>query len=165
MPNLSDPRLADYANLRDVELRKSLEAEHGLFIAEGEKVIRRAVAAGYPVRSVLLAPRWAEPLADLLDQLGDRVHVVDDAVVEDDHRVPGSPRRAGRDGTAAPAHGGTGADRSRRPVPGVQALDDPAGRGAPSQPIPAVKDPHDHGHGPNHEQGHDHKHGDDHEPR
>lgn len=49
-----DPRLADYTRLRDVELRKSLEAEHGLFIAEGEKVIRRAVGAGYPVRSVLL---------------------------------------------------------------------------------------------------------------
>ncbi|WP_030912008.1 TrmH family RNA methyltransferase [Streptosporangium amethystogenes] len=80
-PHLAD-QLADYANLRDVELRKSLEAEHGLFIAEGEKVIRRAVAAGYPVRSVLLTPRWAEPLADLLDTLEGRVHIVDDAVVE-----------------------------------------------------------------------------------
>ncbi|MFI6454146.1 TrmH family RNA methyltransferase [Streptosporangium amethystogenes] len=80
-PHLAD-QLADYANLRDVELRKSLEAEHGLFIAEGEKVIRRAVAAGYPVRSVLLTPRWTEPLADLLGTLEGRVHVVDDAVVE-----------------------------------------------------------------------------------
>ncbi|WP_406312781.1 RNA methyltransferase [Streptosporangium sp. NBC_01639] len=83
MSNASDPCLADYANLRDVELRKSLEAEHGLFIAEGEKVIRRAVAAGYPVRSVLLTRRWADPLADLLDPLGDRVHVVDDDVMEE----------------------------------------------------------------------------------
>ncbi|ACZ90321.1 TrmH family RNA methyltransferase [Streptosporangium roseum] len=82
MFNASDPRLADYANLRDVELRKSMEAEHGLFIAEGEKVIRRAVAAGYPVRSVLLTRRWADPLADLLDGLGDRVYVVDDDVME-----------------------------------------------------------------------------------
>ncbi|GAA0836248.1 TrmH family RNA methyltransferase [Streptosporangium amethystogenes subsp. fukuiense] len=86
MPEAIDPHLAgplaDYADLRDVELRKSLEAEHGLFIAEGEKVIRRAVAAGYPVRSVLLTPRWAEPLADLLDTLEGRVHIVDDAVVE-----------------------------------------------------------------------------------
>ena len=31
-----DPRLADYRDLRDVSLRKHLEAEHGLFIAEGE---------------------------------------------------------------------------------------------------------------------------------
>ncbi|GAA3131806.1 TrmH family RNA methyltransferase [Streptosporangium carneum] len=82
MPNASDPRLADYAGLRDVELRKSLEAEHGLFIAEGEKVIRRAVAAGYPVRSVLLTRRWENSLADLLGGLGDRVHVVEDDVME-----------------------------------------------------------------------------------
>jgi tRNA G18 (ribose-2'-O)-methylase SpoU len=50
-----DPRLADYTRLTDVGLRTSLEARHGLFIAEGTKVIARAVAAGYPVRSVLLA--------------------------------------------------------------------------------------------------------------
>jgi tRNA G18 (ribose-2'-O)-methylase SpoU len=49
-----DPRLTDYARLTDVGLRTHLEAEHGLFIAEGTKVITRAVAAGYPVRSILL---------------------------------------------------------------------------------------------------------------
>ena len=53
-----DPRLADYRDLRDVELRKTLEAEHGLFLAEGEKVVRRAVEAGYDARSFLMAPRW-----------------------------------------------------------------------------------------------------------
>ena len=31
----ADPRLADYVRLTDVSLRKSLEAAHGLFIAEG----------------------------------------------------------------------------------------------------------------------------------
>jgi len=49
-----DPRLTDYARLTDAGLRTHLEAEHGLFIAEGTKVITRAVAAGYPVRSMLL---------------------------------------------------------------------------------------------------------------
>src|SRR5580700_10628725 len=49
-----DERLADYARLTDAGLRTHLEAEHGLFIAEGTKVITRAVAAGYPVRSMLL---------------------------------------------------------------------------------------------------------------
>jgi tRNA G18 (ribose-2'-O)-methylase SpoU len=49
-----DPRLSDYTRLTDASLRTALEAEHGLFIAEGTKVITRAVAAGYPVRSVLL---------------------------------------------------------------------------------------------------------------
>jgi hypothetical protein len=49
-----DPRLADYARLTDVRLRTSMESAHGLFMAEGEKVIRRAVAAGYGVRSMLV---------------------------------------------------------------------------------------------------------------
>jgi tRNA G18 (ribose-2'-O)-methylase SpoU len=49
-----DARLADYTRLTDAGLRTHLEAEHGLFIAEGTKVITRAVAAGYPVRSMLL---------------------------------------------------------------------------------------------------------------
>jgi tRNA G18 (ribose-2'-O)-methylase SpoU len=62
----ADPRLADYRDLRDVELRKSLEAEHGLFLAEGEKVVRRAVEAGYAPRSFLMAPRWLDGLADVL---------------------------------------------------------------------------------------------------
>ncbi|MBT2208880.1 RNA methyltransferase [Actinomadura sp. NEAU-AAG7] len=78
----ADPRLADYVRLRDVNLRKSLEAEHGLFVAEGEKVIRRAVGAGHPVRSLLMARRWAEPLSDVLDGLDAPVYIADDATME-----------------------------------------------------------------------------------
>jgi tRNA G18 (ribose-2'-O)-methylase SpoU len=79
-----DPRLADYVRLRDMSLRKSLEAEHGIFIAEGEKVVRRAVEAGYPVRSLLMAPRWLEGLADVLARAGAKVpcFVVDERVAE-----------------------------------------------------------------------------------
>jgi len=65
-----DPRLADYTRLTDVSLRTSLEAEHGLFIAEGSKVISRAVRAGYPVRSVLLGE---SRVADLDTLSGDGV--------------------------------------------------------------------------------------------
>ncbi|WP_104106521.1 RNA methyltransferase [Nocardioides sp. 616] len=61
-----DPRLGDYRDLRDVQLRKSLEADHGLFIAEGEKVVRRAVEAGFAPRSFLMAPRWLDGLAEVL---------------------------------------------------------------------------------------------------
>lgn len=82
VPDPADPRLADYVRLRDVNLRKSLEAEHGLFVAEGEKVIRRAIAAGHPVRSLLMARRWADPLADVLSGLDAPVYVVDDPVME-----------------------------------------------------------------------------------
>ncbi|WP_153535810.1 TrmH family RNA methyltransferase [Actinomadura macrotermitis] len=78
----ADPRLADYVSLRDVNLRKSLEAEHGLFIAEGEKVIRRAARTGFPPRSFLMAERRVAPLADLLDGLDAPVYVADDATVE-----------------------------------------------------------------------------------
>lgn len=58
-----DHRIDDYVRLRDVNLRRHLEADRGLFIAEGEKVIRRALEAGYQPRSFLLAERWLEPLA------------------------------------------------------------------------------------------------------
>ena len=61
----SDPRLADYVRLTDIHLRRSLEAAHGLFIAEGMKVIRRAMAAGYPVRSFLVAADKLATVADL----------------------------------------------------------------------------------------------------
>jgi tRNA G18 (ribose-2'-O)-methylase SpoU len=62
----SDPRLDDYRRLTDVALRQRQEPAHGLFIAEGEWVVRRAVAGGYQVRSMLLLDRYVadlEPLA------------------------------------------------------------------------------------------------------
>jgi len=77
-----DARLADYVGLRDVHLRRSLEAEHGLFIAEGATVIRRACGAGYPARSFLLAPRWIEGLREELDASDAPVYVVSEALAE-----------------------------------------------------------------------------------
>ena len=62
----ADARLADYRDLRDVELRKHFESEHGLFLAEGEKVVRRAVEAGFRPRSFLMAETWLDGLADVL---------------------------------------------------------------------------------------------------
>ena len=77
-----DPRLADYRDLRDVELRKHLEAEHGLFLAEGEKVVRRAVEAGYAPRSFLMAPRWLDGLSDVLAQTDAPCFVVSEELAE-----------------------------------------------------------------------------------
>ncbi|WP_203566807.1 TrmH family RNA methyltransferase [Aestuariimicrobium ganziense] len=77
-----DPRLADYVRLRETTLRQSIEAEHGLYIAEGEKVIRRALEAGHQPRSLMLAPRWIEGLRDLLDGLDVDVWVVSPALAE-----------------------------------------------------------------------------------
>ncbi len=78
----SDPRLADYISLTDVRLRRSLEAEHGLFIAEGEKVIARAVAAGYPVRSILVAAGKQASLAAVAAGCEAPVYVLPPEVAE-----------------------------------------------------------------------------------
>jgi tRNA G18 (ribose-2'-O)-methylase SpoU len=79
----ADERLSDYRDLRDVELRKHLEAEHGLFLAEGEKVVRRAVEAGFPARSFLMAPRWLEGLADVLERSDAPCYVVSEDLAEE----------------------------------------------------------------------------------
>lgn len=79
----ADERLVEYTDLRDVSLRKLLEAEHGIFIAEGEKVIRRAAEAGFEPRSFLLAPRWLDSLATVLKRWPDvPVYVVSENLAE-----------------------------------------------------------------------------------
>lgn len=65
----SDPRLAEYVGLTDVALRRRREPELGLYMAESEKVIRRALAAGHLPRSLLLSQRWLGPMADLVQQV------------------------------------------------------------------------------------------------
>ncbi len=62
----ADPRLLDYVALTDVALRRRTEPERGLYVAESEKVIRRALAAGHRPRSFLMAQRWLADLADLV---------------------------------------------------------------------------------------------------
>jgi tRNA G18 (ribose-2'-O)-methylase SpoU len=78
----SDPRLADYARLTDVRLRTALEPAHGLFVAEGDKVIRRAVAAGYQVRSMLVTQDKLAGLADVADACPGPVYLVSDEAAE-----------------------------------------------------------------------------------
>jgi tRNA G18 (ribose-2'-O)-methylase SpoU len=78
----ADPRLADYVRLTDVHLRRSLEVACGLFIAEGEKVIRRAIAAGYPVRSLLVASDKLAVIGDLAADIPAPVYVVPPEVAE-----------------------------------------------------------------------------------
>jgi len=60
-----DPRLRDFLHLRDTNLRASFEAEHGLFLAEGETTIRRALAAGYEPRALLGTAARVAALADI----------------------------------------------------------------------------------------------------
>jgi tRNA G18 (ribose-2'-O)-methylase SpoU len=128
-----DPRLADYVRLRDVNLRRSLEAEHGLFLAEGEKVIRRATSAGYPPRSFLMARKWVESLADVLDATDAPAYVVTDAIAE---QVTGFP-----------VHRGALASLARLPLPSVAQLINAGGselRTSPPQRILVLEDLADH---------------------
>ncbi|GAB2757809.1 RNA methyltransferase [Nocardioides salsibiostraticola] len=77
-----DPRLRDYRDLRDVQLRQNLEAQHGLFLAEGEKVVRRAIDGGFEARSFLMAPRWVEGLSDVLARSSAPCYVLPEAQAE-----------------------------------------------------------------------------------
>src|SRR4051795_8754803 len=104
----ADVRLGDYRDLRSVELRKHLEATHGLFLAEGEKVVRRAVEAGFTPRSLLMAPRWLDGLADVLARTDAPCYVVSEALAE---QVTGFH-----------VHRGALASLRRTPLPTVDAV-------------------------------------------
>ena len=60
-----DERLGDYRALTDLELRTRWEPPNGVFIAEGELVLRRALRAGYQPRSYLVDAKRVDQLADL----------------------------------------------------------------------------------------------------
>jgi tRNA G18 (ribose-2'-O)-methylase SpoU len=104
----SDPRLADYARLTDIRLRTALEPAHGLFVAEGDKVIRRAVAAGYQVRSMLVTRDKLAGLADLASACPGPVYLVSDQAAE---QVTGYR-----------VHRGALASMARRALPAVTSL-------------------------------------------
>jgi tRNA G18 (ribose-2'-O)-methylase SpoU len=122
----ADARLADYTRLTDAALRIHLEAEHGLFIAEGTKVITRAVAAGYPVRSLLLGKSRLADLPALAEAAAQApLYVVPDEVAESltGYRV----------------HRGALASLGRRPLPEVRAVTGDARR------VVVLEDLVDHG--------------------
>ena len=103
-----DPRLADYRDLRDVQLRRHLESVEGLFLAEGEKVVRRALEAGHEPRSFLMAPRWLDGLADVLGRTDAPCYVVSEAMAEEV--------------TGFHVHRGALASLHRRPLPEVDEV-------------------------------------------
>jgi tRNA G18 (ribose-2'-O)-methylase SpoU len=80
----ADERLADYRDLTDVALRRVIEPEGGLYIAESAKVIARAIAAGHRPRSVLVQEKWLADIAELVTDATDRAPVRDAAGVVSD---------------------------------------------------------------------------------
>ncbi|MEV6794150.1 RNA methyltransferase [Streptomyces sp. NPDC051320] len=103
-----DPRLRDYTGLTDVELRRKREPAEGLFIAEGEKVIRRARQAGYEMRSMLLSAKWVDVMRDVIDEVPAPVYAVTPALAE---RVTGYH-----------VHRGALASMQRKPLPSSSEL-------------------------------------------
>lgn len=101
-----DPRLRDFTDLRDVQLRSRREPAEGMFVAEGEKTIRRAAAAGYLPRGFLLAERRVPLLADLTEPMDVPVYVAGAPVLEAT--------------TGYPVHRGVLAVFERRPLPALE---------------------------------------------
>ncbi|OKL45962.1 rRNA methyltransferase [Boudabousia liubingyangii] len=66
--DLNDTRLEVFTNMTDVRLRKLLEYERGVFMAESFNVIDRALKSGCQPISFLLSERWLETLRDVLSQ-------------------------------------------------------------------------------------------------
>ena len=71
-PTLDDPRLDAYARLTDVQLRNRLEPEKGVFVAESDKVIRRALAGGMQPLSLLMEPKWLPLMQPVIDHVAQR---------------------------------------------------------------------------------------------
>ena len=68
--SLEDPRLDVYARLTELQLRNRLEPEKGIFIAESDKVIDRALAAGYQPLSLLVPEHRYQRMAGLIERMG-----------------------------------------------------------------------------------------------
>jgi tRNA G18 (ribose-2'-O)-methylase SpoU len=77
----ADPRLADYREVRE----RDLVGRRGAFVAEGQVVLEKLVAAGrHPLRSVLVAEKRVAALTPLLAQLppDTPVYAADQAVMD-----------------------------------------------------------------------------------
>jgi tRNA G18 (ribose-2'-O)-methylase SpoU len=65
------PELQPYRTMR----RQTEHREQGIFVAEGEKVVRRLLESRLTVRSVLLPPKWLPKFEDLLQGRSEKVRV------------------------------------------------------------------------------------------
>jgi len=84
LDSADDARVKDYGKLTDTQLRRSVEAAQGLYIAESSKVLRRALAAGHRPRSFFMAEKWLDSLADVFAAHPETpVYCGSDAVLEE----------------------------------------------------------------------------------
>ena len=78
-----DPRVEDYLQLTDMDLRQRIESDRGFFMAEGHLIIERCASLHLPIRSVLTSERWLDRLGQSLDSTDVRVLVADESVLQD----------------------------------------------------------------------------------
>jgi tRNA G18 (ribose-2'-O)-methylase SpoU len=86
----ADPRLDDYRNLTDAALRARDHA--GVFIAEGELVVRRLLTSRFPTRSLLIARSAQHRLASLSIPDHTPVYIAPDDLL---HTIVGFPFHRG----------------------------------------------------------------------
>ena len=70
--SLDDPRLDAYARLTEVQLRSKLEPAQGIFIAESDKVVKRALAGGMEPLSLLMEEKWLPVMQPVIDDMARR---------------------------------------------------------------------------------------------
>src|SRR5215204_5730431 len=70
--SLDAPELAPYRTMR----RQLEHREQRIFVAEGDKVVRRLLESDLPVVSLLLPPGWLEELQPLLARRVEREHII-----------------------------------------------------------------------------------------
>jgi tRNA G18 (ribose-2'-O)-methylase SpoU len=105
-----DVRLDAYRHLTDVNLRKLREPPEGLFMAESQPVIARALTAGYVPRSILTTDRWLADVRGVVRDAPPRdnalaIYLVSDEVI--------------RQVTGFRVHRGALAAMNRKPLPSV----------------------------------------------
>jgi tRNA G18 (ribose-2'-O)-methylase SpoU len=78
--SLDLPELQPYRTMR----RQAEHRQHGIFVAEGEKVVRRLLESNFKVVSVLLPEKWVRELDPLLQARGEdiQVYVAEKALLE-----------------------------------------------------------------------------------
>ena len=80
--DVADPRLAPFTKLTDMQLRMKMEPAEGIFLAEGEKVIQRALAAGFEPISALMEDKWLPGLRESLARHPCEVFLADEAMLK-----------------------------------------------------------------------------------
>src|SRR5688572_15295757 len=69
--SLDSPDLAPYRTMR----RQMEHRREGIFVAEGEKVVRRLLTSNIEVISVLLPDKWLDEIRPLLEERSEQIKV------------------------------------------------------------------------------------------